>query len=87
LGPLTLDTRTLGTQTQVFEPLCLAPTYLATTLPDLLVSVGTCSPGQDDPTGGGGGGERNANRVSARDGDCSINPASQGHCTGVFIGG
>ena len=39
LGPLTLDTRTLGTQTQVFDPLCLPPTYLATTLPDLLVST------------------------------------------------
>jgi hypothetical protein len=37
LGTLTLETSTLGTQTQVFEPLCLAPTYLATTLPDLLV--------------------------------------------------
>jgi hypothetical protein len=39
LGPLTLDTRTLGTQTQVFDPLCLPPTYLATTLPDLLVKT------------------------------------------------
>jgi hypothetical protein len=39
LGPLTLDTRTLGTQTQVFAPLCLSPTYLATTLPDLLVKT------------------------------------------------
>ena len=37
LGPLALDTRTLGTQTQVFDPLCLPPTYLATILPDLLV--------------------------------------------------
>jgi hypothetical protein len=36
---LTLETSTLGTQTQVFHPLCLAPTYLATTLPDLLVST------------------------------------------------
>ena len=36
---LTLETSTLGTQTQVFDPLCLAPTYLATTLPDLLVST------------------------------------------------
>jgi hypothetical protein len=35
----TLETSTLGTQTQVFEPLCLAPTYLATTLPDLLVKT------------------------------------------------
>jgi hypothetical protein len=39
LGPFTLDTRTLGTQTQVFDPLCLVPTYLATTLPDLLVKT------------------------------------------------
>ena len=39
LGPLSLDTRTLGTQTQVLEPLCLPPTYLATTLPDLLVKT------------------------------------------------
>jgi hypothetical protein len=39
LGPLALDTRILGTQTQVFDPLCLPPTYLATTLPDLLVKT------------------------------------------------
>jgi hypothetical protein len=39
LGHFTLETSTLGTQTQVFEPLCLAPTYLATTLPDLLVKT------------------------------------------------
>jgi hypothetical protein len=39
LGPFTLETSTLGTQTQVFDPLCLAPTYLATTLPDLLVKT------------------------------------------------
>jgi hypothetical protein len=39
LGLLALDTRTLGTQTQVFDPLCLPPTYLATTLPDLLVKT------------------------------------------------
>jgi hypothetical protein len=32
------------------------------------------------------GSERNANKVLARDGDCSVNPASQGHCTGVSIG-
>jgi hypothetical protein len=38
-SPFTLETSTLGTQTQVFEPLCLALTYLATTLPDLLVST------------------------------------------------
>ena len=39
LGPFTLETSTLGTQTQVFVPLCLPPTYLATTLPDLLVKT------------------------------------------------
>ena len=39
LGPLALDTRTLGTQTQVLEPLCLPPTYLTTTMPDLLVKT------------------------------------------------
>jgi hypothetical protein len=39
LGSLTLETSTLGTQTQVLEPLCLPPTYLATTLPDLLVKT------------------------------------------------
>jgi hypothetical protein len=32
------------------------------------------------------GSERNANKVLTRDGDRSVNPASQGHCTGVFIG-
>jgi hypothetical protein len=31
------------------------------------------------------GSERNANKVLTRDGDCSVDPASQGHCTGVFI--
>jgi hypothetical protein len=39
LGPLMLETSTLGTQTQVFGLLCLPPTYLATILPDLLVST------------------------------------------------
>jgi hypothetical protein len=39
LGPFTLETSTLGTQTQVLELLCLPPTYLATTLPDLLVKT------------------------------------------------
>jgi hypothetical protein len=33
------------------------------------------------------GRERNANKVLTRDDVCSVNPASQGHCTGVFIGG
>jgi hypothetical protein len=39
LGPLTLETTTLGTQTQVFGLLCRAPAYLATTLPDLIVKT------------------------------------------------
>jgi hypothetical protein len=39
LGPFMLETNTLGTQAQVLEPLCLPPTYLATILPDLLVST------------------------------------------------
>jgi hypothetical protein len=39
LGPLMLETSTLGTQTQVLELLCLPPTYLATTLPILLVKI------------------------------------------------
>jgi hypothetical protein len=43
LGSLTLKTSTLGTQTQVLELLCLPPTYLATTLPDLLVSTDDAS--------------------------------------------
>jgi hypothetical protein len=32
------------------------------------------------------GNESNVNKVSTRDGNSSVNPASQGHCTGVFIG-
>jgi hypothetical protein len=32
------------------------------------------------------GSEENANKVYSRDGDCSVNLASQGHCTEVFIG-
>jgi hypothetical protein len=39
LDPFTLETSTLGTQTQVFDPLCLPPTYLATILPNLLVKT------------------------------------------------
>jgi hypothetical protein len=44
--------------------------------------VGTCSPVQVDPTGECS----NANRVLARDGNNSVNLASQGHRAGVFIG-
>jgi hypothetical protein len=43
LGPFTLETSTLGTQTQVFGLLCLPPTYLATTFSDLLVSTSESS--------------------------------------------
>ena len=32
------------------------------------------------------GGCSNVNRVFARDGNSSVNLASQGHCAGVFIG-
>jgi hypothetical protein len=32
------------------------------------------------------GSERDANKVLAQEGDCSVNPASQGHCVRVFIG-
>jgi hypothetical protein len=32
------------------------------------------------------GSESNVSKVLARDGNCSVNPTSQGHCTGVFIG-
>jgi hypothetical protein len=32
------------------------------------------------------GSKWNANKVLVRDGNCSVNPTSQGHCTGVFIG-
>jgi hypothetical protein len=32
------------------------------------------------------GNESNVNKVLTRDGNSSVNPASQGHCTGVFIG-
>jgi hypothetical protein len=39
LDHFTLETSTLGTQTQVLGLLCLPPTFLATTLPDLLVNT------------------------------------------------
>jgi hypothetical protein len=32
------------------------------------------------------GNESNVNKVLTRDGNSSVNPASQGHCMGVFIG-
>jgi hypothetical protein len=47
-----------------------------------MLSVGVCSPVQDDTTGVCS----DVNRVLARDGNSSINLASHGHCAGVFIG-
>jgi hypothetical protein len=32
------------------------------------------------------GSESNVNKISIRDGNSSVNLASQGHCAGVFIG-
>jgi hypothetical protein len=32
------------------------------------------------------GSKWSTNKVLARDGDCSVHLASQGHCAGVFIG-
>jgi hypothetical protein len=32
------------------------------------------------------GSKSNVNKVSIRDGNSSVNLASQGHCAGVFIG-
>jgi hypothetical protein len=53
------------------------------TLSQVSVSiVGTCSPEQVDPTGECS----DVNRVFARDGNSSVHLASQGHCSGVFIG-
>jgi hypothetical protein len=45
-------------------------------------AVGTCYQVQGDPTGVCS----DVNRVLARDGNSSVNLASQGHCAGVFIG-
>jgi hypothetical protein len=47
-----------------------------------VLSVGTCSLVQGDPTGVCS----DVNRVLARGGNSSVNLASQGHCAGVFIG-
>jgi hypothetical protein len=51
-------------------------------LSPLLEAVGTCSPRQVDPTGEW----KECEQGLTRDGNCSVNPASQGHCTRVFIG-
>jgi hypothetical protein len=50
--------------------------------PQWAPNVGTCSLGKDDPTGEW----KECKRGLTRDGNCSVDPASQGHCTGVFIG-
>jgi hypothetical protein len=44
-------------------------------------SVGTCSPGQVDPTGK----RKECKQSLTWDDNCSVNLASQGHCTRVFI--
>jgi hypothetical protein len=49
---------------------------------EVLRPVGTCSPGQDDPTGEW----KEYRQGLTQDGNSSVNPASQGHCTRVFIG-
>jgi hypothetical protein len=45
-------------------------------------AVGTCSLVKGEPTGVCS----DVNMVLARDGNSSVNLASQGHCAGVFIG-
>jgi hypothetical protein len=47
-----------------------------------MISVGTCSTGQADPTGKW----KECMQRFKQDGNSSVNLASQGHCTGVFIG-
>jgi hypothetical protein len=56
--------------------------FLSACNDDREAAVGTCSPGHDDPTGEW----KECKQGLTRDGNCSVNPASQGHCTGVFIG-
>jgi hypothetical protein len=48
----------------------------------VVTPVGTCSPGQVDPTGKW----KECLQILTWDGNSSINLASQGHYTGVFIG-
>jgi hypothetical protein len=48
----------------------------------IIICVGTCSLVQGDPTGVCS----DVNRVLARDGNSSVNLASQGHCAELFIG-
>jgi hypothetical protein len=47
-----------------------------------LPPIGTCSPRQVDPTGEW----KECKQSLMWDDNCSVNLASQGHCTGVFIG-
>jgi hypothetical protein len=61
----------------VIDPQCKAEDQLGR-----LVTVGTCSQLQGDPTRV----NSDVNRVLAQDGNSSVNLASQGHCAGVFIG-
>jgi hypothetical protein len=67
---------------RLFRPRWISIGSLANVKGMDVIFVGTCSPMQIDPTGECS----NANRVFARDGNSSVNLASQGHCAGVFIG-
>jgi hypothetical protein len=72
------------------RPMCRPGTTRHLTVPCLglsilarpMASVGTCYLGQDDPTGEC----KERKRGLTRDGNCSVDLPSQGHCTGVFIG-
>jgi hypothetical protein len=75
LGPLVLGV--LGKVTHFFGGFINCPMNFG-----LVDGVGTCSLVQGDPTGVCS----DVNRVLARDGNSSVNLASQGHCAGVFIG-
>jgi hypothetical protein len=58
------------------------PSELSSEIAAAQSTVGICSPMQVDPTGVCS----KVNRVFARDGNSSVNLASQGHCAEVFIG-
>jgi hypothetical protein len=63
-----------------FADICTHEVYMKCDITMLL--VGTRFSVQVDPTRECS----NANRVFTRDGNSSVNLASQGHCAGVFIG-
>jgi hypothetical protein len=74
---------TCVTLTQLAKPFLICPLkYVRKKYKSTMLIVGTCSLVQGDPTGMCS----DVNRVLARDGNSSVNLASQGHCAGVFIG-